>query len=796
MVKDHGFRFHAVEVSPRAKGISPRNFMTATRLMAAVVKARGLLAQIRPDVVIGMGGYVSLPATLAASTRRIPLVIHEQNAILSMGNRVVARWADAIATSFSETARVKRETVTVGNPIRAEIASVRRTPEARRAAAQMLPGDLDADRKTILIFGGSQGARQINSAMVAGYERWRERSDLQVLHVCGRERYGEVTDALDEIQRETDPLTWVAIDYLDGMEDAYRLADLAVTRSGATTIAELQATGIPAVLVPWPHALDDDQRLNAAAVADADAAVVIEDSDAPSILAETVAGLIDDQDALKTMSDAIRAMAKPDAASRLADVVESVAGSRGPSEVVASREGWPPNWRSAHLVGIGGHGLSAIARILVEMGVRVSGSDLQPSPILEELQAIGADVSLGHEGSRVTWVDVVVRTAAAPDSNPELQAAEAQGIPILSRAEAMARLVADLKLVGVSGTHGKTTTSAMVATIFDAAGTEPTWLVGSNFTDGRPRARKGKGPWAVVEADEAYGTFLHLYPTIAVVTNLEDDHLDHYGTPEMLEAAFVEFCDRAELGVVVCADDPRSSNLVSTSKQVVTYGFAESSDMRIDKLELGREGSRFELVRSGESIGEIELNVPGRHNALNAAGAAAAGLMAGLEVRAVLRGLGSFRGTGRRFERKGSISGARVVADYAHMPAEVEAALHTARLQDPARLFAVFQPHMVSRTKQFHEDFGESLKAADVVVVSDIDAAREPPDPEVTGKLVADSTFDASPGKRIVYLPTLEQVADYIKSEAAPGDLFVTMGCGTIGRLPSMVLVNGTDGSG
>jgi UDP-N-acetylmuramate--alanine ligase len=735
-----------------------------------------------------MGGYVSLPATMAAALLRIPLVIHEQNSILGMGNRVVARFASAIGTSFEETRRLKSDAVMVGNPVRPEIASLQRTPQRRAAAIASFAGDFpfSEDRKTIFIFGGSLGARAINSAMLGGYQQWRGRSDIQVVHVCGPDRLAEVLSRLEEIREPTDRIVWAPFAYLEDPSDAYAIADLAVCRAGATTVAELQVAGVPAILVPWPHALDEDQRLNAEAISSKGGAVLVDDSQVSDLLVAEVNRLVSEPDLLRTMSQAMASLARPDASARLADLVEAQVILK-PARTAPEIKGWDPAWRRAHVVGVGGHGVSAIARVLVDMGIIVSGSDASYNPIIDELKEVGVNAVVGHDASLVEEVDVVITSAAVRDSNPELRAAASKKTPILSRAEAMSRLVSDKRLLCVSGTHGKTTTSSMLATVFDDANLDPTWIVGSHLADGRPRGRLGKGEWAILEADEAYGTFLHLHPSIALVTNLEDDHLDHYGTPQGLEAAFTEFMTMATDGVVICADDPRLAPLAGAAARVVTYGFDSRATMRISDLSLTAEGSTFDLVWEEQTI-PVRLDVPGRHNALNACGAAAAAVMAGVPIRTAISGLELFKGTGRRFESRGLVSGARLFDDYAHMPAEVEAALTTARLLGPRRLVAVFQPHMVSRTRQFHEEFGEALRIADVVVVTDVDAAREDPDPDVTGMIVVASAFDASPGKKIVYTPELVDAADYVRSEAREGDLFITMGCGTIGALPSMIL--------
>jgi UDP-N-acetylmuramate--alanine ligase len=449
--------------------------------------------------------------------------------------------------------------------------------------------------------------------------------------------------------------------------------------------------------------------------------------------------------------------------------------------------GFDPSWRRVHLVGVGGAGMSAIARVLAAAGHEVSGSDLRDSAVLGALRALGLRVHVGHRATNMQGADLVIASAAVPEDNPEVLAAQAEGIPVLSRGEALARVVRGRTTIAVSGTHGKTTTSGMIATVLVTADLDPTYLLGSDLARGGPGGRLGGGDLAVVEADEAYGSFLWLRPDVALVTNVDADHLDFYGTMAALEAAFVEFVSRTSSTVVLCADDPGSSALAPVAEDrgttVVTYGFSPGAAVRAERLVQDAHGSRFTLVVGEQEAGTVTLSIAGRHNVRNALGAAAASLAAGLGVADVVAGLGAFRGARRRFEFRGRMAGADLVDDYAHHPAEIEATLEAARSGPWSRVVAVFQPHLYSRTQALRREFGEALAKADVVVVTDVYGAREEPMPGVTGKLVADAVCEVSPRRRVAYLPRLDDAAVFVRDQVRPGDLVLSLGAGDVTTL-------------
>lgn len=456
-----------------------------------------------------------------------------------------------------------------------------------------------------------------------------------------------------------------------------------------------------------------------------------------------------------------------------------------------------------HLVGIGGAGMSAIARVLSELGHEVSGSDQRESTVLSALRALGVTVDIGHRAPRVDGAGLVVASAAVPPSNVELEAARAHGIPILSRGQALAQLVEGSQSVAVAGTHGKTTTSGMVATVAEVAGLDPTWLLGADLAPAatkhalRPGGHLGHGRVSVVEADEAYGSFLWLAPAIAVVTNVEEDHLDHYGTMDALVSAYGRFCASVSETLILCADDARALALAGAARtgvQVVTYGLngppqpALGPHVSAVAVETGASGSAFALTLDGREVAPVRLRLAGRHNVVNALGAAAAGIGLGLAPGLVAEGLAAFAGASRRFEYRGSYRGADLVDDYAHHPTEIAATLEAARWGPWRRVIAVFQPHLYSRTQAMWRAFGAALVQADVVVVTDVYGAREQPVPGVTGKLVIDAACDAAPGRRVAYLPRLDEAAGYVRSILREGDLVLSLGAGDVTTLPQRIV--------
>lgn len=446
-----------------------------------------------------------------------------------------------------------------------------------------------------------------------------------------------------------------------------------------------------------------------------------------------------------------------------------------------------------HFVGVGGAGMSGIARVMDARGITVSGCDAKDSRTLIALRALGVDIAVGHDARHVDGIDTLVVSSAIRADNDDLVAARAQGRLVLPRAAALASVMVGARGIAVAGTAGKTTTTSMLTVVLQACGRDPSYAIGGDLNEPGSNAHAGSGEFFVAEADESDRSFLLLSPEAAVVTNVEPDHLDNYGTADAVYDAFRQFVGRVEDGGVIAvgADDPGARALVPVALdrglRALTFGTSAEADVRVESLELTATGSRFEVVAGGRRLGAVALSVPGRHNVLNASGALAVGLALGLPFADMSRGLGEFTGVRRRFEAKGEVAGVRVFDDYAHHPTKVRAALATARQAAAGgRVVAVFQPHLYSRTQYFAKEFAEALAAADEVIVMDVYAAREDPQPGVTGALVADAV--PLPAEQVVFEPSWSAVPAVVASRVRPGDLVVTLGAGDVTMLGPQIL--------
>ncbi len=446
---------------------------------------------------------------------------------------------------------------------------------------------------------------------------------------------------------------------------------------------------------------------------------------------------------------------------------------------------------AVHLIGIGGAGMSGIARIMLARGVRVSGSDRRDGPTLLALRALGGRVEIEHDAAHLGDADtVVVSTAIRPD-NTELVAARERGLRVLPRAVALASVMAGLRSVAVAGTHGKTSTTSMLTVAIQACGADPSFAIGGNLNESGSNAHAGEGDVFVAEADESDRSFLLLAPYAAIVTNVEADHLDNYGDLAAVEAAFDRFLTTVDPAgfVVLCADDPGSARLrgVPTGARVRTYGLAADADLRLADIEVGPEGTSYTAVLDGQEMGRVQIQLPGEHMARNSAAALLAGLELGFPASGLLGGLRRFGGVHRRFELKGIAAGVRVYDDYAHHPTEVAAQLRAARaVVGTGRLVVAFQPHLYSRTSEFAAAFGSALGLADEVVVMDVYGAREDPVPGVTGDLVARAV--PLPADQVLFEPSWSATAPALAARARPGDIVITMGAGDVSMVGPEVL--------
>jgi len=452
-----------------------------------------------------------------------------------------------------------------------------------------------------------------------------------------------------------------------------------------------------------------------------------------------------------------------------------------------------------HLVGVGGAGMSGIARVLLARGAQVSGSDVKDSRTLDALRALGAAITLGHTEDAITDAEVVVVSSAIREDNAELAEARRRGITVLPRAAALAALMEGSRGIAVAGTHGKTTTTSMITVMLQHCGADPSFAVGGDLNEPGSNAHQGSGDLFVAEADESDGSFLLLAPQVAVVTNVEADHLDHYADEAAVAAAFFAFVERVDAtGIVVtCADDPGArrvaAHAVATGRASRTYGESADADVRVADLVLDPGGGlSFEVVADGRRLGRQVLRVPGRHNAVNAAAAQTVGLALGFGPVELREGLAGYTGVRRRLEPKGVAGGVRVIDSYAHHHTEIAADLAAARqISAGGRIIVAFQPHRYSRTAAFAAQLGAALSGADAVVVMEVYGAGEEPLPGVTGGTVAEAVTLAAAD--VVYEPRWSEVPAELVARARPGDLVLTLGAGDVTQIGPSVLARLAD---
>ncbi len=438
--------------------------------------------------------------------------------------------------------------------------------------------------------------------------------------------------------------------------------------------------------------------------------------------------------------------------------------------------------RKVHFVGIGGIGMSGIAEILLSQGYTVSGSDITESDTTRRLAGLGAKIFYGHADSNLENVDVVVVSSAIDEKNPEIQVARRTKTPIIQRAEMLGELMKMKTSIAIAGTHGKTSTTSMIATIVQHSGLDPTIIIGGKVDALGGNAKLGKGDFLVAEADESDKSFLHLPSTICIVTNIDNDHLNNYGTIQNIKDAFVDFVNRIPFygRAILCQDDENVKSILSRLKKpFLTYGFSPQADLQARNIQTESFGSVFEVWQGEKKMGSGRCNVPGRHNVLNSLAAIAAGMEIGLTFDQASSGLAQFKGVRRRFELKGEKGGVKVFDDYGHHPTEIRATLAAARSAWKGRIVTLFQPHRYSRTQDCYDDFVRAFDDADQVFVADIYAAGEDPIPGISAEKLAEDIRQHG-HKSVEYVGDAKSAADQVRAKVQSGDLFLTLGAGNV----------------
>ena len=453
------------------------------------------------------------------------------------------------------------------------------------------------------------------------------------------------------------------------------------------------------------------------------------------------------------------------------------------------------DWSKArvHFVGIGGSGMSGIARIMASRGAEVSGSDLQDSSTLNGLRSLGATIHIGHSRANIKSADLVIKSSAIPASNPELEEAQSRGIPILERAAALAQLMIGTRSVAVAGTHGKTTTTSMLTVALQHSGLDPSFAIGATVSNSGTNAHQGSGNTFIVEADESDGSFTAYKPLGAIITNIELDHVDNFATLAQIDQIFDDFVGtiRPDGFLVLCIDDPGALRLMERMKKkgssisIATYGIDSDADLRLDRILLQPKSAEARISYKGRVLGQMELAITGRHNLLNACAALLAGLELGANANDLIKGLALFSGARRRFEIKGISKGITVIDDYGHHPTEIKATLESARIYaQSGRVLTVFQPHRYSRTQVFASEFAKALSASDYTYLLEIYPASEKEIPGVSSLLISKEMASSNHS----YQPSMPEVVEAVAKMAKSGDLILTLGAGDVSSLGKLIL--------
>ncbi len=774
-----GYRIVGLPIVGLQRQFNARNIINDVKMPFKLLKSIRMAAHIirdfKPDIAIGVGGYASAPLLYAAQNAGIPTLIQEQNGFAGLANKILGKNADSICVAYEGMERFfpADKIVMSGNPIRREI--VPPTPESIVEALDFY--GLDPHKKHIFIVGGSLGAGTLNKAV----KKWISDGcpageDVEIIWQCGR-YYKDSVDAFMSIASREGKggktLGYIHhYDFIARMDLAYAVADVVVSRSGASSVSELCAAHKAVVFVPSPNVAEDHQTHNAMALVRKNAAMIVKDAEAEEKLLPAALALLKDTKKIVSMEKNIAAMALPDAALTIANEAYRIVskGVTDPDKTL----------KSVYFIGIGGIGMSAIARYYKFRGLEVSGYDKTPSDLTAELQAQGIPV---HFEDDVKYIPkdndrtLVVYTPAVPDDLKELVYVRRNGYKTVKRSRILGEITKDRRCIAVAGTHGKTTTSTMIAHILTSSGKGCSAFLGGISKNYGSNLITGDSDTVVAEADEFDRSFLQLYPEVAVITAMDPDHLDIYGDEESYRQAFRDFARQVSGTLIIKKGLPLTPE--DTPAKILTYSYSDrDADYYADNVRTDSLGySTYDLVHPGGVVRGIKVGTPGIINIENSVAAVAAGLIEGVEPARLKVAIESFAGVKRRMDIHVNVPGLTYIDDYAHHPQELASAISSIREIFPGRrITAVFQPHLYSRTRDFADGFAAALSKVDRLILLDIYPAREEPIPGVSSKMILDRT--TAPEKILV---GKEKLLDLLAKEEL--DVLVTFGAGNIDRL-------------
>ncbi len=774
-----GYKIVGLPIHGLYRSLTPKNIMVICNAIKSVGMAKKIIKDFKPDAVIGVGGYASGPVLWQAQNMGIPTLLQEQNSYAGVTNKLLSKRCTRICVAYDGMERffpADKITLT-GNPVRSQLLNISQD-EISKGYKEF---GLKSDKKTILVIGGSLGARTVNQSILAGLKQitTEYKDSVQVIWQTGKFYF----EKIKEQTKDYDLSNVVITDFVARMDIAYSIADLVISRSGASSISELCLLGKPCILVPSPNVAEDHQTKNALALSTKGAAVLIPDNEAVEKLTIEALKLVSDSTKLNELSANIRKLAKPDATMTIASEVLRMIGVNAGTKAKETKQKCKKKTKNYFFLGIGGIGMSAIARFLKMEGNNVAGYDLTKTPLTEALESEGMEI---HYDDNISLIPVkymdkenttVIYTPAIPKDMSEFVFFQNGCFNLLKRSEALGLLTEGKNSICVAGSHGKTTTSTLIAHILQESGTGTNAFLGGiskNFQSNL--VVNPKSDLVVAEADEFDRSFLHLKPYMAVVTATDADHLDIYGTHEEMLKAFSQFTHLIRKdGILLMKKGIAMVPDTVEGVKVYTYSLDDNSaDFYASDIRIGGGKLIFDFNGPEGKIKDIELGVPTVVNVENAVAAIAIALFNNVSEKRIQDAVKSFKGTERRFEIRMANDKVIYIDDYAHHPAEIKATLKSMKqLYPDKKICCVFQPHLYTRTRNFATEFAESLSLADTVILTEIYPAREKPIPGVTSEIILKELKSTNK-----VMCKKEELIETMRKQTF--DIFVTMGAGDI----------------
>ncbi len=745
-VPEAGYLIEGLNISGFQRRLTWKNLTFPFKLADSLLQARSIIARFKPDVVIGVGGYASGPTLRMATYKKIPALIQEQNSFPGITNRLLGNRVQKICVAYEGMEKYfpKQKIIFTGNPIRQDLMHV-----AGKRSEALSHFGLTAEKTTLLVIGGSLGAGTINQAMLKFVLESVDAARIQIVWQTGKYYYEQVKSNVSEQDNKT--LNLVILPFIDRMDLAYAVADIIVSRAGAIAISELCVVGKPVILIPSPNVTEDHQTKNARALESRKAALLIPDSDALSSLGKAIIEIFGNEKLRSDLARNISALGITGAASKIADVALSLIMTDDKLPMKNEEQMVP---ESVYFLGIGGIGMSALARYFLIRGASVSGYDKTPTALTDLLISEGMDIRFSEDVSMLPVnPGLVVYTPAIPGDNKEFRHFQEHGIRMKKRAEVLGMIAKHYKTIAVAGTHGKTTTSTMIAHMLQTAGIESMAFLGgisinygTNFLirpaqhDAGKKQEMSESAFCVVEADEYDKSFLQLNPFIAVITSADADHLDIYGNHDDLKNTFSEFTSKIVPGGSLVMKSGTMITPVNNRKYVrFDYALNSGPDFYAKNIRVIDGLFHFDFVNPSGEVTGLVLGVPGKFNLENAIAALTIGYLLELGEQHLREALQTYQGVQRRFEYRVRRQGLVYIDDYAHHPEELRACIGAVRELYPLnKITGVFQPHLFSRTRDLADDFARSLELLDELILLDIYPARETPIEGVTSQMLLD----------------------------------------------------------